>query len=78
MGKTRLLDDALIGQVLDRLERIIHEIGMTVQAGGLPRSAVEALVDARIGIVSVLAKLNNALAEAEQEENDPPTIGPGS
>ena len=65
-----LTDDALIADITDRLTLLIHAIGMVVRAGGLPKSAVEALVDARIGIVNVLSRLNNALAEAEQGDND--------
>jgi len=69
-GKTVLVDDALVADITDRMERLIHALSMTVRAGGLPRPAVQALVNARIGIVSVLAKLNSALVEAEQAEID--------
>jgi len=67
-GKSVLIDDALIASVTDRMERLIHALSMTLQAGGLPKPAVKALVEARIGIVAVLARLNKALVEAEEDD----------
>ena len=75
MGKSAIVDDALVAQITDRLELTIHTIGMTIRSGGLNRKAIEALIAPRIGFVAVLAKLNSDLLEAEQD--DKPTIGPG-
>jgi len=71
-----LTEDALVSDITDRLERLVHTIGMVVRAGGLPRPATQALVTARIGVVAVLSKLNTDLVKAEQD--DKPTIGAGS
>jgi len=75
-GKIVLVDDALIGGALDRLERLVHEFGLIVRGGGLPQEAIKALVEAKIDLAGVLGRLNSALLEAEQD--DKPTIGAGS
>ena len=36
---SELLNDALIAGIMDSLQRIVHEISMTINAGGLPESA---------------------------------------
>lgn len=38
-----LVDDALIADLTDRMERLIRSLSMTVQTGGLPSPAVRAL-----------------------------------
>lgn len=73
---SELLNDALIAGIMDRLQRIVHEIRMTINAGGLPKSAVKALVEARIGVIGVYSKLNNYLIEAELADDNAPRLDP--
>ncbi len=58
------MDDAVLGSILDRLQRTYVELQVAIRAGGLPKETVAALVKAKIGIVDVQRNLFNDLDRA--------------
>ena len=68
MKKGSLTEDALIGQLLDRLQRMVNEINTILSAAYLPPKAVAALVNARISVIGTYHDLKVALREAEEQK----------
>ncbi len=67
-------DDAVLGGLLDRLQRTYVELQVAIRAGGFSREVIAAPVRAKIGIVDVqrdlYADLDDAYPTAPVE---PPT-----
>lgn len=64
-------DDALLGSILDRLQRTYAEFTLAIRAGGFSKEVIAALVRAKIGILDTLKRLYQDLDEAyEVEESD--------
>ena len=63
--KPALLDDAMIGEFMDRIQRTINEASVVIHAGELPQEALDALVEAKQEMVDIFQRLHSALKELE-------------
>ena len=61
IGKPKLSNDAIIGEVLDDRYGILRRIESILRAGNLPQPTLEALIDCKLGLIDVTRKLQTAL-----------------
>ena len=61
-------DEAVLGSLLDRLQRTYVQFTVVIRAGGLSKEAIAALVQSRVGIVDVQRDLFAALDNVYEKE----------
>jgi hypothetical protein len=61
-------DDAVLGSILDRLQRIYGQLQTLIRSGGFSKGVIAALVRARIGFLDAQKKLYQDLDEVYEVE----------